>query len=473
MAGWSWGPVLLRLAKLAETGAAIKLLTGWTTATEFGSAVLKVAAVRVSAIALENLVEWTTGGPGITLPWDIDQDWGLAASDFDTDVLVVGICAGLLGVIGLLCDRLMLPMSSPQTTPSAPAAGEAAEAAAAAAAASFPLNAPDLDQSGLYGCIVDRLQLRPEASEAGVCNYDIDSAIPMATPDVVRQGEQVLICGAVTIASSGKVYLRRLDGAGYYPADALRWKAPLPRPALETDWTNRPAVTAALPGLPAGTMMLGERALRLRQWVSAAEATLRGARDDVEQRCLAVHAEHQQVIDNCRAAQKAEIDKICAKFQTLVKREEDSRDEAIAVAQHARRRLIDESKRTVARVAQEAAEAERAGTFMGWLSPAKLSYAAPARATAASAGAPGVAAASPGIPDEFKCSISREIMEEPVITACGHTFERRQLEKWLSKNTNCPECRSAVRPPLIPNLNLRNAIRKLNQTQSALPPRQK
>jgi len=37
---------------------------------------------------------------------------------------------------------------------------------------------------------------------------------------------------------------------------------------------------------------------------------------------------------------------------------------------------LNESKRTVARVAQEAAEAERAGTFMGWLSPAKPNYTA-------------------------------------------------------------------------------------------------
>ena len=247
--GWSWAPVLLRLAKLVETGAAIKLLTGWTTPQQFGSAVLKVAAVRVSAIALENLVEWGTGGPGITLPF-IDQDWGLAGSDFlDTDdtVLAVAICAGLFVVFGL--HRLALLMSSPQTTPSAPAGEAAAAVPAAAAAAPFPLNAPD--QSGLYECIVDRLQLRPEASDAGVCCYeDVEMATPM---DVLRQGEQVLICGAVMIPSTGKVhlrgkvYLRRLDGSGYYPGEDLRWKHGNfdihfdPSPACQQLFTTLPA----------------------------------------------------------------------------------------------------------------------------------------------------------------------------------------------------------------------------------------
>ena len=262
MAGWSWAPVLLRLAKLAETGAAIKLLTGWTTPQQFGSAVLKVAAVRVSAIALENLVEWgTTGGPGITLPF-IDQDWGLAGSDFlDTDdtVLAVAICAGLFVVFGL--HRLALLMSSPQTTPSAPAGEAAAAVPAAAAAAPFPLNAPD--QSGLYECIVDRLQLRPEASDAGVCCYeDVEMATPM---DVLRQGEQVLICGAVMIPSTGKVhlrgkvYLRRLDGSGYYPGEDLRWK----HGNFDIISTHLPRASSSLPPCPrrgvlyVGTSVLG------------------------------------------------------------------------------------------------------------------------------------------------------------------------------------------------------------------------
>ena len=486
MAGW--GPVLLRLAKLAETAAAIRLLTGWGTPREFGSAALKVAVIRAAAIALESLVVGWANTGGIA-PWS-DQDWGqvwgLASPDLDTDTLalVLGsiVILGLVGSLSVLgwvvVDIVLCPAIERYRT------WRIAEAPAIPAPAAPAIPAPAPDQSaGIFECVVDRLELRSEASEASRVEHTHmggGGSSSMVTPDLVRQGEHVLICGAVTLASSGQVYLRRLDGGGFYPSvDArgrpcLRRRGPLPRPVLETDWVSRPtAATVVLPRLPTGTMMLGERAVRLRQWVETADQMLQAARADVEQRCIAVHAEHQQVIDTHHAAQQAEIDRVVLTFRALVKREEDSRDEAIAVVQHARRAFIDESTRMVARVAQEAAEAERAGTFMGWLSPAKLSYGVAGRSAA---GAPGVAAAPAGpglggpvagIPDEFKCSISREVMEEPVITGCGHTFERQQLERWLSKNTNCPECRGAVRTPLTPNHNLRHAIRKWKRVGAA------
>ena len=44
------------------------------------------------------------------------------------------------------------------------------------------------------------------------------------------------------------------------------------------------------------------------------------------------------------------------------------------------------------------------------------------------------------IPNSFVCTISHDIMSEPVITPCGHLFEKKQIEEWLGRNRKCPVC---------------------------------
>eukprot|EP01116_Phalansterium_solitarium_P020678 TRINITY_DN6161_c0_g2_i1.p1 TRINITY_DN6161_c0_g2~~TRINITY_DN6161_c0_g2_i1.p1 ORF type:complete len:879 (-),score=199.74 TRINITY_DN6161_c0_g2_i1:105-2741(-) len=46
-------------------------------------------------------------------------------------------------------------------------------------------------------------------------------------------------------------------------------------------------------------------------------------------------------------------------------------------------------------------------------------------------------------PESILCPITSEVMREPVmLTSCGHTFERRAIEHWLSKSPapRCPSC---------------------------------
>ena len=52
-----------------------------------------------------------------------------------------------------------------------------------------------------------------------------------------------------------------------------------------------------------------------------------------------------------------------------------------------------------------------------------------------------------GIPPEedapkcFFCPISHEIMETPIVSSCGHTFEKRQLLQWIDRGDHtCPIC---------------------------------
>lgn len=38
----------------------------------------------------------------------------------------------------------------------------------------------------------------------------------------------------------------------------------------------------------------------------------------------------------------------------------------------------------------------------------------------------------------FTCPITREIMEDPVVTADGHSYERRAIEEWLQRKWTSP-----------------------------------
>lgn len=41
-------------------------------------------------------------------------------------------------------------------------------------------------------------------------------------------------------------------------------------------------------------------------------------------------------------------------------------------------------------------------------------------------------------PDSYYCSITREVMSDPVITVTGHTYERAAIEEWLRDHTTDP-----------------------------------
>ena len=57
------------------------------------------------------------------------------------------------------------------------------------------------------------------------------------------------------------------------------------------------------------------------------------------------------------------------------------------------------------------------------------------------------------------CPITQEIMEDPVVCADGHSYERSAIEKWLQARQTSP-CTNAPLPHknLVPNHALRNLI---------------
>lgn len=60
------------------------------------------------------------------------------------------------------------------------------------------------------------------------------------------------------------------------------------------------------------------------------------------------------------------------------------------------------------------------------------------------------------------CSICHEVFTDPVITECGHTFDRKCIQDWFNAgNTTSPITREIITTKLIPNYNLRQSLTEL------------
>eukprot|EP00741_Cyanophora_paradoxa_P004530 tig00000808_g4399.t1 len=51
------------------------------------------------------------------------------------------------------------------------------------------------------------------------------------------------------------------------------------------------------------------------------------------------------------------------------------------------------------------------------------------------------------IPPPFLCNLTKTLMEDPVVTECGHYFNRASIVEHLKENENCPKegCGFALR----------------------------
>jgi len=63
------------------------------------------------------------------------------------------------------------------------------------------------------------------------------------------------------------------------------------------------------------------------------------------------------------------------------------------------------------------------------------------------------------IPNDIVCSITQEIMVDPVVAVDGHSYERKAIEQWFAKNKTSPKTNEPLtHTDLIPNHNLRARI---------------
>jgi len=71
--------------------------------------------------------------------------------------------------------------------------------------------------------------------------------------------------------------------------------------------------------------------------------------------------------------------------------------------------------------------------------------------------------------DSFLCPITREVMEEPVICADGHTYEKNSIQMWLQSHSRSPKTNQELSSTeLIPNHALRNAIEAVMKCKCAI-----
>ena len=66
------------------------------------------------------------------------------------------------------------------------------------------------------------------------------------------------------------------------------------------------------------------------------------------------------------------------------------------------------------------------------------------------------------VPDGFRCSITQEVMRDPVIVyESGHTYERAAIERWFEEHSTDPKTNiQLTRKDIIPNHGLRSTIQE-------------
>ena len=61
--------------------------------------------------------------------------------------------------------------------------------------------------------------------------------------------------------------------------------------------------------------------------------------------------------------------------------------------------------------------------------------------------------------ESLTCPITHQIMEDPVITKYGHTYERKEIENWIEKSGNDPLTKKPLtKNDIFPNFQLKNLI---------------
>ena len=85
------------------------------------------------------------------------------------------------------------------------------------------------------------------------------------------------------------------------------------------------------------------------------------------------------------------------------------------------------------------------------------------------AAGPSQASEAAEVPDDFICSITTEIMTDPVSTSDGFTYERAAITEWLRTKDTSPKTGATLESKaLIPNLMARSMIRAFTEERAAV-----
>mmetsp|Transcript_30929 Transcript_30929/g.50030 ORF Transcript_30929/g.50030 Transcript_30929/m.50030 type:complete len:445 (-) Transcript_30929:319-1653(-) len=72
-------------------------------------------------------------------------------------------------------------------------------------------------------------------------------------------------------------------------------------------------------------------------------------------------------------------------------------------------------------------------------------------------------------PPQLCCSITHQLMQEPVVCADGHTYERIAIERWLKEHCSSPLTGKTLKSKIMfPNYNLMSQIKEFQENRSRL-----
>jgi hypothetical protein len=219
---------------------------------------------------------------------------------------------------------------------------------------------------------------------------------------------------------------------------------------------NEPVVACApLPPTPSTeAMSQAEKASALREWLSAAETIREKEQQQAKRAKLAIELRHKFNVFTSQVQLREEIRKATADHDARVTTSAATRDDQLKRCCSAK----PEQEQQFSRVQGLYKEAN---LFLEFLKERS--------ATSSSSSSTPTKAALPSAerPHEHRCSITHEVMEDPVmVVSCGDTFERSAIEEWFRSADTCPYCRVKSTKVVVPN----KAIKKLIQDWSASTP---
>ena len=69
--------------------------------------------------------------------------------------------------------------------------------------------------------------------------------------------------------------------------------------------------------------------------------------------------------------------------------------------------------------------------------------------------------------------ITKQVFLEPIITECGHSFEKDSIEKWCEENKTCPICQKPIfKSQIRENLLIKNIVKQIIQKDPSLKKKQ-
>ena len=202
----------------------------------------------------------------------------------------------------------------------------------------------------------------------------------------------------------------------------------------------------------------------------AAEAAMEAARQDA---AAAAEAARQEVARRqaAEAAAEAALQDAAAVRQQveLANAEMAAHAQAEEVARHAEveeRRSIEEADLALARRLH--AEESASATWATQASADAVAHLEQSRVREqATTDAPAAGPDPPVVPEELLCPITCELMEDPVSTVDGHTYERSAIQKWLRTHATSPVTNERLESKaLIPNVLIRGMVRKVKESST-------